>query len=71
MLCLAPIASKAGQQLSLKAPLFGFVLAFSSLFFHFAAFSFLSLCSQEKQEERARKQPHRPVFIPPESHREH
>lgn len=54
MLCLAPIASKAGQQLLCKAPLFGFVLAFSSLFFHFAAFALLHF-SHRRGEEQATK----------------
>lgn len=55
MLCLAPIASKAGQQLPRKASLFGFVLAFAWLFFHFA---------HRRSEEEARKQPHGPPVSP-------
>lgn len=49
MLCLAPIASKAGQQLLCKAPLFAFLLAFSFTFLSLCCSFFASLFSQEKR----------------------
>lgn len=56
MLCLAPISSKAGQQLLCKASLFCFVLGFFPfLLFPLNAFS-LHYFSHRSSEEQARKQ---------------